>query len=210
MIAREGWAPLGGALTAAWLVNYFYGTVWALPLWSLLPILLFLYRYPKRDVPALPLAVVSPADGRITEIKPIRDPWLEREVLCIGIQMRAPGVSPLRSPIEGKVMEFWTRAGSCLTPFQSQSAVDSFSCYALWVKTDEGDDIVMAVSGRPVVSRFKSDIAPGERVGQGQRNGFVYFGTCVHVLVPASALARVKAGQRTLAGCGIIASLVHL
>lgn len=210
MIAREGWIPITGFGLVALALTLRYGLLWALPGWAVFSVLLFIYRYPKRDVPALPLAVVSPVDGRVVAARKVQDPWLERPALCIGIRMNAPGITPLRSPTEGKVKEFWTQSNTCLSTRRGEEQANAaVACYALWVRTDEGDDIVMAVSASRALSRFKSDVSPGERVGQGQRNGFVYLGSQVDVLLPAGTRSHVIEGQRTLGGCGVIATLTH-
>lgn len=210
MIAREGWFPITGFGLVVMVLTVRYGLLWALPGWVLFALLLFVYRYPKRDVPALPLAVVSPVDGRVVTAKKLRDPWLERQALCIGIRMNAPGITPIRSPTEGKVMEFWAQPSTCFsTAPESDEADATVGCYALWVRTDEGDDMVMAVSAHHSFSRFKSDVAPGERVGQGHRIAFIYLGSQVDVLLPPATRSHVSEGQRTLAGCGVIATFIH-
>jgi phosphatidylserine decarboxylase len=210
VIAREGWLPITSFGVVAVVLTLHNGPLWALPGWVFVAFLLFVYRFPKRDVPALPLAVVSPVDGRVVMARKVQDPWLHRPALCVGIRMNAPGITPIRSPTEGKVMEFWTQTSTCLsTPRDRDEANGAVACYALWVRTDEGDDIVMAVSASRSLSRFKSDVAPGERIGQGHRNGFVYLGSQVDVLLPAETRPHVVDGQRTLAGCGVIATLVH-
>lgn len=208
-IAREGWIPLSGTSLVALLVAFHFGAAWSLPVWLLVVFLLLLYRYPKRDVPALPLAVVSPVDGRVVTVRQVPDPWRARPALCIAIRMPTPGITALRSPTEGKVMEFWTQSTTCLSSPNAGAPGDRGACYALWVRTDEGDDMVMAVSASSRLARFKSDVAPGERIGQGQRNGFVYLGTRVDVLLPVNTRPHVVEGQRTLAGCGVIATLLH-
>ena len=83
------------------------------------------------------------------------------------------------------------------------------NCCALWIRTDEDDDVVFAVMSRHRFSRFKTDTAPGERVGQGQRNGFAIFGSQVDVLIPFNARCEASAGTEVLAGSGVIATLVH-
>lgn len=204
MIAREGWFPSVASAVAAALVAYYIGAIWSLPLWMLLGCLLFLFRDPERAVPALPLAVVSPADGKVTLVEQINDPWLERKALKIQIEMHNLGISPLRSPIEGKIMDLWTARGDGGT-----GARGSPDCYALWIRTDEDDDVVFAVTSRRRFSRFKAHIAPGERVGQGQRNGFVILGSQVDVFVSVNSHPEARVGTDVLAGSGVLATLVR-
>ena len=171
--------------------------------------LLLVFRDPYRAIPALPLAVVSPADGKVTSVEQIEDPWLDRTALKIQMEMRNMGISPLRSPIEGKVMDFWTTPGSQRGTSAPPGSRGSMNGYALWIRTDEDDDIVFAVMSQRPLSRFTMHIAPGERVGQGQRNGFVFFGSHVDVLIPFNSQCETSVGTNVLAGSGVIATLVH-
>ncbi len=205
MIAREGWLPIFVALGAATLLLWRLGPLWSAPAWGLALYCLFLFRFPRRQVPASPLAVVCPADGRVATVEQTRDPWLERSALHIAVALAAPGITTLRSPTEGKVMDFWTaRESDTARPrFRSPTR------YTLWVRTDEGDDVVFSVLARAAISRFKAAVGPGERIGQGKRFGFVYFGTRVEVFLPVNCNGAVSEGQRVRAGSDVLAALIH-
>jgi len=209
VIAREGWLPIAATAVSAALVADHFGAAWSLPLWMILGCLLLVFRDPYRAIPALPLAVVSPADGKVTSVEQIEDPWLDRTALKIQMEMRNLGIAPLRSPIEGKVMDFWTTPGSHRGTSAPRGSRGSMNGYALWIRTDEDDDVVFAVMSQRPLSRFKMHIAPGERVGQGQRNGFVFFGSYVDVLIPFNSQCETSVGTNVLAGSGVIATLVH-
>ncbi len=202
MVAPEGRALVVTCGVGAAAVAYGLGIAWSAPLWVLFVVLFMVFREPDRVVPALPLAIISPVDGQVVSVETSRDKWLDREAVVIGIRIHEPGISPLRSPTEGKVMDFWTNLGS------EQAPTGSPTEYTIWVQTDEADDVVFSVVTR-AFSRFKADVAPGERVGQGQRNGFIFFGKRVDVLMPANTCAQVSPGDSILAGSGVIATLVR-
>jgi phosphatidylserine decarboxylase len=205
MIAREGWAPLSTVLGVAVFLVLRGEAPWSVPAWLLLLYLVVLYHYPDRQIPPSPLAVVCPADGRVVEVGQARDPWLERSVVRLAVALAAPGVTALRSPTEGKVMDLWVNAEGK----EASKRFASSGRYTLWLRTDEGDDVVFSVLSRGRVSRFKADVGPGERVGQGTRIGFVYFGAGVEILVPANSRPAVSGGEAVLAGSGVLATLVH-
>lgn len=209
MLAREGYAFIAGTAAAALLAAYYVSVAWSAPLWVLGAYLVYLFYAREPVVPSLPLAVVSPAAGRVTTIDEARDPWLDRPARRVRLRLDAPGVTVLRSPAEGKVMDYWTSPH----PFGAEPSAarkdGSPNCYALWVRTDEGDDVIMAVSSLMPVSRFKCHVPPGQRIGQGQRNGFVYFGTYVDLLLPMASRVDVSTGERLRAGSGVVAQLVH-
>lgn len=205
IIAREGW-PLIGLLTIiAIVINAYFNVLAASPFWLLVLLALFVYRDPARQVPAAPLAIVAPVDGRVTEITAVQDPYVGREAQRVVIAMNLLGIYSARSPTEGKVVKQWHghRSGEkSAVPF---TAAD----FAQWIQTDEGDDIVMSMRQHSRVQAPRCYAQSGDRLGQGQRCGFVPLGAAVEVLVPASSRINVKVGDILRAGSDIIATLVH-
>ena len=210
MIAREGFVPVSAAVVLCGAVTYLGGPVWGAPLWVLTACMLYLFREGEAQVPALPLGVVSPIDGRIRRVDRVRDPWLERDVLRIRIGFRFPGIACVRSPVEGKVVDYRTEpvAFEASSPGPA-SRRGSPNCYAVHVRTDEADDVLFAVSSVYPVSRFRLRVAPGERIGQGQGHGFAYFASFVDVLVPAASVPVSDPETPASAGTTVLATLVH-
>ncbi len=209
MIAREGHRPFFASLLVAGIVHAQFGVYAALPLWGMVGFIAYLFRDPARKIPALPLAIVSPVDGSIGSVRSVHDPWLERDVQRVGIHLPLLGISPLRSPTEGKVVDHRYRN----TAFQEDdffvSPRGTVICHTLWIQTDEGDNIVLVVSSRWRFHRFKFNVQVGERIGQGRRCGFVWFGSRVDILVPDAVRLEVESGERIAAGSGVVATLVH-
>ncbi len=202
LVLKEGWLYASVVLLVSLLLQHFAERPWvAAPLWLLAVLLLFLYRDPTREVPALPLAVISPADGRITRVEPAHDPYLDRDAIRISVQMRFWGIYTTRSPTEGKIVERWTR-------MPGMQAGDSRR-YGIWIQTDESDDVVLVLSHSNLLQRPQCYVNTGERIGQGQRCGFIRFGAEVEVYVPANSKVNVEAGQAVRAGVDVIATLVH-
>lgn len=196
VIAREGWPFIAAVAVVAVAAHAGLGPPWAGPLWVLALILIFLFRDPARAVPAQPLALVSPADGKVLAVGPGRDPYLERDAVQVSLRMGWLSVYAMRSPTEGKVVKQW---------FPEEGGA---ARYAVWVQTDEQDDIVVAL--RPATRlRPSCDIRSGERIGQGQRCGFIPFGARVEVFLPAGSRPEAAPGDRLRAGSDVIATLVH-
>jgi phosphatidylserine decarboxylase len=209
MIAREGLVPIAVACVAAAVVAHQAGAAWSLPLWVSSAYLLYLFRETKPAVPNLPLAVLSPGDGRVATVANERDPWLERESRRVRVALDGPGIGVLRSPVEGQVKDYWTSGQPCNQAGSLRATGFSPNCYSVWVQTDEGDDIVFAVSSLRPISRFKLYYSPGERVGIGQRIGFIYFGSSVDVFMPANTLTEAAPGSVTKSGCTVLGHLVR-
>ena len=157
MIAREGLVPIAVACIAAAAVAHQAGALWSLPLWVSGAYLLYLFRETVPDVPNLPLAVLSPGDGHVTGTANDRDPWLDRESCRVRVELDGPGIGVLRSPVEGKVKDYWTSA----QPFDQAGALGttgfSPNCYSIWVQTDEGDDIWVKSLPRGALQRVTFD-----------------------------------------------------
>ena len=80
---------------------------------------------------------------------------------------------------------------------------------AVWLQTDEADDIVTVLKPGRVLGSLRCYARSGERVGQGQRQGFILLGTDVQVLLPTGVRLRIAPGDKVRAGADIIADLVH-
>ncbi|MDT8384749.1 MAG: phosphatidylserine decarboxylase [Gammaproteobacteria bacterium] len=211
LIAREGWTWIAVAVVSALIVYLLYGPVSA-PLWLLVLVLLFLFRDPARKVPAVPLGILSPVDGKVVAIDTVDDAYLDRQALRIRIRMGITSVYSAHSPLEGKVLQQWLGSPGRAAADAKDAAgtADGKSIrYAQWIQSDEQDDVVMVIETSPRSPRPRCYAQSGERIGQGQRCGFIRFGSQVDVLIPLESRVAVAVGDAVLAGSDIIATLVH-
>ena len=205
IIAREGWPLIGLLVIIALIIHLAVNIVVAAPFWLMALLVVYVYRDPARKVPAAPLAIVAPVDGVVTEISAMHDPYIEREAQRVIIAMHLFGIYSARSPTEGKIMKQWH--GS---PVSDKTAMPMPArSFAQWIQTDEADDVVMIMRQRASVQAPRCYAQSGDRVGQGQRCGFVPLGAAVEVWVPANCRIDVKVGDTLRAGSDIIATLIH-
>lgn len=205
-IAKEGWLllfVLAGLVLVAF--NYSSSSI-AVVLVVIFCLFLFLLRDPQRNIPSLPLALLSPVHGKIIQIDETDDPWLslnglDRRSKRVRIKMSSIDIYSLRSPVEGKVMEQWS------IKCKEENGQRKF---AFWIRTDEGDDVVVAFRLRPCASIcFRIYIQSGERLGQGQRFGYLYFGGTVDVFIPMDSKIELEPGQSITSGEDILAHLIR-
>jgi len=199
-VAREG---------VPWLV---FVTLWAglafvylRPIHLVLPAILFVYlfamfRDPRRNIPAVPLGVVSPVDGVVVEVGLTDKSVLGGEAHRIVIKVNSLGTYTARCPVEGKIMDF--RGDS------DKDSVRQFSC-GLWVQTDEGDDVVLQFHGHRFGLAPLAFLRFGERVGQGQRCAYLRLTQSAEVQFPILGRPMVETGQRVIAGCDVLGKLPH-
>ena len=200
-IAREGWYLLVIVAVLAIFVYVYFGFAFIYPEIIIIFLFLFLLRDPPRTVPSIPLGLVSPIHGKVMSVMSIDDPWISRKATRIRMRMSLFDIYSLRSPIEGKLMKQW--ALSPCEEFPDRN-------FVFWIKTDEGDDVVMEIHLNMITAPiFRFYIHAGERVGQGQRCGFLYLGGLVDVWVPENCNINVESGSKILAGSDIIAKLIH-
>lgn len=203
-ISREGHRVilllLAASLVLALLVNVYA----AIPLWLLVIAVVFIYRDPDRDIPSIPLAIICPVDGVVTSIAEDHDPYMDRQALRISMRMNLLGTYSIRSPIEGKMQQkmlFFEGEGSA-------GGMESNTMYAsTWIRTDEGDDIVMMLQKDGNWKPLHCYIQSGERVGQGRRCGYYRFGSMINVFLPPDVRIKCKPGDSLLCGSDIIAIL---
>jgi phosphatidylserine decarboxylase len=200
IVASEGILFLVAMVLATGAVFHYAG-----PLYAVLPALASIYLYlifrdPKREVPAVPLGVVSPADGVVIEVGVTDKGALGGESHRIVIRVNSLGTYTARCPIEGKIMDLNSEQ-------LERSAVDTAN--GLWVRTDEDDDVVLQFHGHRFGLAPLAFLRYGERVGQGQRCAYLRLARRAEVQLPISSRVLVKMGQRVTAGADILAKLPH-
>ncbi len=179
--------------------------VWAAIPFAILALISgYLYRDPDREVPAAPLGVVSPADGTVEFAGDSRDPFLDRDAVRITLRMGALDAYAIRSPVEGKVVRRSHRA-----PGADREGDDGEFNYAVWIQTDEADDVVLVMTRHSSWRAPRCYVHSGERVGQGQRCGMIRFGSRVQVFLPSGTRVGIPAGSRVQAGSDLIGTLVR-
>ena len=196
-VAHEGVVPL--ALVAALgIVLLRYADPWL----ALLPAILFVYlfllfRDPRRAVHAVALGVISPADGEVVSVEKTEACFLPGETYRIRIRINSFGAYTARSPVEGTVMDLRADA-----PENSDCPAN-----ALWVKTDEGDNVVLQFHGYRFGIAPRSFVGFGQRIGQGHRCANLRLAKYADVYMPVTGKVTVAPGDKVLAGSDLIGSV---
>lgn len=196
-IAREGWPFIIVLAFVWWQVHMHVGLLYGLPIALGVVYLAAFFYEPDRDVPAEPLAVVAPTDGKISLRRESYDPFLNREAIKISIEVERVGAYMLRAPVEGGVLE--------IEPNDAKTR----TAQASWIRTDEGDDVVFAVSAGSLFGARPCRVRYGERVGQGRRCGLRRLARQVDVYLPLHSRIDIAMGQKVKAGESVLATLVH-
>ncbi|MDH5621111.1 MAG: hypothetical protein OEY74_03440 [Gammaproteobacteria bacterium] len=186
-VAQEGVPLLLLALLAAViLIRYFEPAFAVIPV-ALLVLLFMVFRDPHRVVASVAQGVFSPVDGKVVAVEQIAHSATGLPALRIVIKVNSLGSYTARSPVEGTIKDLKDKA--------------------LWLQTDEGEDIVLRFRG------FRLGLAPralvgfGARLGQGQRCAYLRLTRTAEVELPADAQVLVEPGSTVVAGTDVIGNV---
>jgi len=188
---------------AAVLVGWLAGPVWALPACLLALFFLWFFRDPERAIPDSAGAVVSPGDGKVTDVSAvvINDIAWTR----ISIFLSVFNVHVNRSPIAGVIREVRYQKGKFLNAMNPPSAEHNEQ-NAVTVEGD-GQTIVFKQIAGLLARRIVFNKKVGDGVQRGERVGLIKFGSRVDVLLDASAHLQIKKGDRVKGGSSVLAYL---
>ena len=206
LIAREGWPFLGITFGFALMITGAANWVWASPLWLAFVFCLQFFRDPARPVPGDAKSVLSPADGRIVAIEPVRDPWLERDALKVSVFMNVFNVHSNRSPVDGEVRQRWYHPGKFVNADLDKASTEN-ERNALWLHTASGHDVTCVQVAGLIARRILCYVGPGSDLKRGERFGFIRFGSRVDVYLPPGTRIKVTIGDKVRASATILAEL---
>lgn len=203
ILAREGWPFIAASVLLSVIVWALAGFWWSLPLWLLTIFVVQFFRDPARPIPREPLAVLSPADGRIVAITRAFDPYAQRDALKISVFMNVFNVHSNRSPVDGHLRDVQYFPGKFLNA-DLDKASEQNERNALVIDCE--DRVVTAVQVAGLIARrILCYVKPGETLRRGQRFGFIRFGSRVDVYLPLDAQSRVSIGDKVYASSTVLA-----
>lgn len=178
------------------------------PAWAIVPVLLaifflWFFRDPERAIPDDPGAVVSPGDGKVTDVARVTVGG--KQLLRISIFLSVFNVHVNRSPIAGMVREIRYQRGKFLNAMNVTSAEQNEQN----IVTVEGDgqQVVFKQIAGLLARRIVFHPKVGDRLERGQRVGLIKFGSRVDVLCDVTARVSVKVGDRVKGGASVLAYL---
>jgi phosphatidylserine decarboxylase len=155
------------------------------------------FRDPDRPVPGDPALVLSPADGRVTEVR-------DGEAgLVVTIFLNVFNVHVNRAPVAGTVVSVTHRPGRFLAAYRPE-ATEVNERTDLVLETARGPVAVAQIAGL-IARRIVVRVAPGDRLAAGARYGLIRFGSCTQLTLPPGAEPLVKAGDAVRGGTSVLA-----
>ncbi|HEV7680953.1 MAG TPA: phosphatidylserine decarboxylase, partial [Pyrinomonadaceae bacterium] len=164
----------------------------------------FFFRDPRRQLPTDSTLVVSPADGRVTRVKPVGEVG-EASATVVSIFLSPLNVHINRAPIAGKITDVsYTRGKFLMATDENASLVNEQNALTI-----EGEQItvvckqIAGILARRIICWKKV----GERVALGERFGLIKFSSRTDLLLPANVEVLVAVGARVKGGTTIIGKI---
>jgi len=171
--------------------------------WGVVPIVLlalfvlFFFRDPERLPPEEEGLVVSPADGRVTEIR--RAP----EGTRVSVFLSLLDCHINRAPVSGVVREARHTPGRFHPAWQARASSENERNHLI-IRAEAGDYGVTQVAG-VLARRIVCTVRPGDVVRRGERIGLIRFGSRTDLLLPPGLEPLVTTGDRVRGGVTVMA-----
>jgi len=199
--------PLVVAITALLLAPKPWCLVSIVPIVFLLWLISF-FRNPPRKIPDDPLAIVSPADGIVTDITSLAHyDFIGGPAVRIGIFLSIFNVHINRAPLSGRVVELHYHPGEFLNAMKPESSERN---EYMWIGFEQTVPpsrrfAVRQISGM-LARRIVCTLEPGQTVTRGEIFGMIKLGSRTELILPAGAVEiAVKPGDPVRAGSHIVA-----
>jgi phosphatidylserine decarboxylase len=204
-------AIFGLPLVAAIVALQFVGMPWC---WlSVVPAIFLLwlisfFRNPPRRIPVNTSAIISPADGTVTDITPLAHyDFIGGPAVRIGIFLSIFNVHINRAPLAGRVVDLHYHQGEFLNAMKPESSERNESMWIGFEQTASPSHrfAVRQISGM-LARRIVCTLAPGQTVARGEIFGMIKLGSRTELILPADAVeVTVQPGDPVRAGSHIVA-----
>jgi phosphatidylserine decarboxylase len=200
-IARDGivYIAVPGVLAIALLVLGYWPV--AIVFGIVAAFMAYFFRDPHRRTPSDASLVVSPADGRVTRVRPV-DADDEASAVVVSIFLSPLDVHINRAPIAGTISNVaYTRGKFLMATKEDASLVNEQN--ALTIDGEQISVVCKQIAGI-LARRIVCWKRPGERVALGERFGLIKFSSRTDLLLPGNVAVLVSVGDRVKGGETVI------
>jgi len=206
-IAREGYPFILGSFLVTVIVAALGLYTLAVFFLAVTSFVAFFFRDPERVVPEQQGALVSPADGKVIEVRlsPVSD-LAEEKILKISIFMSVFNVHVNRMPEGGKVTNVTYYPGKFFSANLDKASKDN-ERNAVSLEIGDGRQLTVVQVAGLIARRIVCRIQEGDHLGRGQRFGLICFGSRLEVYLPQETVPNVSVGDKVLAGSSVLGYL---
>jgi phosphatidylserine decarboxylase len=200
-MVRDGYYYGLSFIAVALLLGWYVHPVLAVFPLMLAVFFLWFFRDPERQIPAAEGAIVSPGDGKVTEVSSV--PQNGEPSTRISIFLNVFNVHVNRSPIAGVITDVNYKRGKFGNAMGAISAEENEQ-NVVTVRGDTGTVVFKQIAGL-IARRIVFNKKVGDHLARGERVGLIKFGSRVDVIFLAGAEIKVKVGDHVAGGSSVLA-----
>ncbi len=195
-------------------VAFVLGLAWWPSAILVVPLVIWLFAFfrdPNRRIPTDQHIMVSPADGKVSDIGEVDEPLLGGKAMRVGIFLSVFNVHVNRSPCDGKVVAANYKKGKFINAMKHNEASSDNESNTIVLTELHGDRPIAVV--KQIVGLIARRIIFTGRVGdtlrRGDRIGMIKFGSRTELTIPLWLKPEIKVsiGQTVRGGSDTIAIL---
>jgi phosphatidylserine decarboxylase len=214
MFARDGYTTIFVTIvfTALVSVGAFYMDHWTsyivyAAMALLLAFILYFFRDPDREITSGKNLVLSPADGKIVQIKEVEEEkYIKGPAKQISIFLSPLNVHVNRVPVNGTLEYLEYEPGIFLKAYDHRaSELNERADFG--VKHPTGTKVFFRQITGFLARRIVYHIEKGDKLTVGERFGMMKFGSRMDILVPKDVEIAVAVGEKAVAGTTILARI---
>jgi len=167
----------------------------------------FFFRDPQREIPGGEGLAVSPADGKIVEVRMVpKSEFAPEEMLKISVFMSVFNVHVNRIPADGSVTGVSYHPGKYFAANLNKASSHN-ERNAVSLEIIGGRRLVVVQIAGLIARRIVCGIRQGDRLRRGDRFGIICFGSRLDVYLPPDTQPAVSVGDRVWAGTSVLGRL---
>ena len=215
-LTRHGFREMliGSLVLVAVAVVLGYSIAWPISI-IVLPVLIWLFAFfrdPDRTLPSEQHAMVSPADGKVSDVTELPNyDLLGGPCVRIGIFLSVFNVHVNRAPCDGRVVKVIYKEGKFINAMKHDTASSDNESNTIVLAEPKGERpiaVVKQIVGL-IARRIVSTAKEGDVVHRGDRIGMIKFGSRTELYIPKSLepQVKVKVGDTVRGAADVIALL---
>jgi phosphatidylserine decarboxylase len=200
-MVRDGYFYALPLLLVALFIGWLTSPWWGLPAILLAVFFLWFFRDPERVIPQTPGAIVSPGDGKVTDISTIVVNGEQRKRISIFLNVFNVHVN--RSPIGGVIRDVHYQKGKFVNAMSANSAEKNEQ--NIVAVEGEGHTVTFKQIAGLIARRIVFTKKVGDTVARGERVGLIKFGSRVDIVMEPDVRIAVKLGDHVSGASTILA-----
>lgn len=163
------------------------------------------FRDPERAIPADPSVIVSPADGKVVEVRTVNEPqFMKGDCQMVAIFLSVFNVHVQRAPVAGQIKWVQYQPGQFLDA-RNPNAGARNEARCTGIETPDGFRCMVRQVAGLIARRIVGWNGEGATVAKGEQIGMIRFGSRVELYLPPTAEVTVQVGQHIAGGKDVIA-----